>query len=198
MRLPDYILRQLAKPSGTLGRLILWQLKRVNSQMNTLALDALSIKTEDRVLEIGFGGGELLDEIIRQEPQSVTGVEISQLAIAKARKRFSRAITDGMLDLVPIEGDNLPFEPGAFSKVCCVNVIYFWDDPIAMMSKVHRVLQPDGQFVVCYEPVGPNERETSSDRVEGHLRTVGFREITTVHDRERSSGEFSCTTAAKP
>lgn len=198
MQLPNYIVRQLAKPSGLLGRLILWQLDRVNGEMNKLTLDTLSINCDDRILEIGFGGGELLDEMLRRQPHSVTGIEHSQLAISKARKKFAYAMSDGVLDLVATAGDELPFEPDTFSKACCVNVIYFWDEPVAMISKVHCVLQPHGQFVVCYEPVGPNARQTSPDQVEGYLKTAGFCGIKTAHNRERSSGEFFCTTATKP
>ncbi len=197
MQLPDFIVRQLAKPTGWLGRFILWRLNSANSDMNAATLKALAIKADDRILEIGFGGGALLEEIVRQKPQSVVGIEISQLAISKAQSRLSHAIADGTLKLGTLDGDTIPYEAGTFSKACCVNVIYFWDDPLAMISEVHRALQPDGQFVVCYEHVGPNERDTPVNWVEDCLRTAGFHRITTIRGVDRANEEFFCTTAGK-
>ena len=165
--------------------------------MNTSTLDALAIRRDDRILEIGFGGGALLEAILLAEPDFVAGVEISDLALTETKRRLASVIASGRLELATNESEDLPFEAGAFSKVCCVNVVYFWDDPVAWMSEVHRVLQPGGRFVLCYQEAGPNDRKTPPERIEEALANAGFDVIQTDRGRDRHNGEFCCTTAQR-
>jgi protein-L-isoaspartate O-methyltransferase len=91
MAYSERILRQLGNPSGMLGRFVLWRLNRVNSGMNQVALAALALSEGDRVLEIGFGGGALLDEmIVQRKALLVAGAERSQLASWR-RDRWRRS-----------------------------------------------------------------------------------------------------------
>lgn len=198
MGIPNHIIRQLGNPAGLLGRFILWRLNDVNLDMNDRTFEALEVQKDDRVLEIGFGGASLLDRILASEPSLVAGAEISDLALAKARKRHAAAIAAGHLELSEIPNDGLPYSSGAFSKACCVNVIYFWDDVPAMMAEVLRVLQSKGRFVVCYEGAGPNDRETSPELVEHYLTQAGFEVLETLRERDRRDQAFFCTTAVKP
>ena len=197
MPLPGFVVRQLAKPAGILGRIILWRLNKANHNMNAMTLDALAIEDRDRLLEIGFGGGALLEGMLRRGPESVAGVEISDVALARAQRRLAHAVASGKLELVAIEHENLPFNPGTFSKVCCVNVVYFWDDLSAMLSEVHRVLQAEGRFVLCYQQSGPNDRRTPPDRVERSLEDAGFQILATHGEHDKHNGDYFCTTAQK-
>ena len=55
--LQKFIARQLAHPTGWFGRRFTarW-LNKANLAMNELTLEQLSTSSEDRILEIGFGG----------------------------------------------------------------------------------------------------------------------------------------------
>lgn len=66
MFLSKYLASQLRKPSGFIGKVFISRiLNRENSRMNGLTLKLLEIKNSDRILEVGFGGGVLLFEIVK-------------------------------------------------------------------------------------------------------------------------------------
>ncbi len=66
MAISKFIARQSAKPQGLFGRLIFGRLlNRANTAVNQLIYDSLQHDAQSRVLEIGFGGGDLLFRIAR-------------------------------------------------------------------------------------------------------------------------------------
>ena len=54
---PRFIARQLSCPTGLFGGIMGLLMNRHNAKMNRFAVRQLELKTTDRVLEIGFGGG---------------------------------------------------------------------------------------------------------------------------------------------
>ena len=191
-------MRQLGNPSGLLGRFILWRLNAVNRGMNDLAYKALDLTGEDRVLEIGFGGGDLIGRMLSSGATHVAGTEISDLAVRRAAKRFRGAVDRGGLDLSICDGVSLPFDSGAFSRVCCVNVIYFWRDVPAMVAEVHRVLAGGGKFAVCYQDDAPDGvTKFPPSRVEAYLTAAGFTDIATIDAADKESESYHCTVATK-
>jgi SAM-dependent methyltransferase len=42
----------------------------------------------------------------------------------------------------------LPFAEHTFDKICTVNTIYFWDEPLASLQEIKRVLKNDGRLVI--------------------------------------------------
>lgn len=197
MKLPAFTIHQLSKPTGLLGRMIIRLLNDINQDMNETTLKGLNIQPDDRVLEIGFGGGALLGHLIRGEAALVAGLEISDIAVKKALKQYEMEIVSGRLLVKKLQSDEIPFPRSVFSKVCCVNVVYFWKDPTAMCREVHRILTEGGCFVVCYEPAGPNEKKTPPKKIEGYLKTSGFSGICTHRFADRRGDKYFCTTGKK-
>lgn len=193
------ILRQLGHPSGFLGRLVLRRLNRVNRGMNASAHAALDPGDGDRVLEIGFGGGCLIDSIMKHDGLAfVAGAEISNLAVQAARRRFAEDIAVGRLEIQQCGEATLPFSDAIFSSACCVNVIYFWPDVRAMLVETHRVLCADGVLVLVYVEGAPDTVATlPSTEVEEQLLDAGFASATTTHHSDRENGRYHCTIARK-
>ena len=58
-----FLANQLGFPSGWFGRFLLRLLNRNNAVMNDLVLQEIELQAGDRVLEIGFGGGNLIQNL---------------------------------------------------------------------------------------------------------------------------------------
>jgi len=134
-----------------LGRLVLWRLDRVNGGMNDFTLEALAPEADDRILEVGFGGGALLGQLLASGAARVAGTDVSEVALSRARKRYT-AVAD-RLQLALCGETALPFADAAFTKACAVNGIYFWPEIGGRLAEFRRVLEPGGRLVLCYNVV---------------------------------------------
>lgn len=203
--LEKFFARQLAHPSGLFGRLFTarW-LDRASVAMNKLALEQLSLKPADRVLEVGFGSGDLLARILATETCArVAGVDLSVDMLSVAGRRLRRHIHAGKIQLRRGDIEALPFEDGEFTKLCSVNTLYFWRDPSLALAECRRVLTMNGRIVLCF-----NSKEDLSlwpghkhgfrlyelAEIEGLLKVAGFTAIEVKSARDSAQGLFHCVT----
>jgi ubiquinone/menaquinone biosynthesis C-methylase UbiE len=119
-----------------------------NSGINRFTADLMDVQPDDRVLEIGFGPGRLIERLAAQATAGlVAGVDPSDVMLAQATSRNRAAIEAGRVRLEEGTVSALPFADGSFTKVCSVNTIYFWPEPESDLCEVRRVLVPGGR---CY------------------------------------------------
>src|SRR5882724_2991284 len=95
---PRFIVPHLAHPRGLMGRLVMQLMNRHNAKMNAEAVRLLALAPQDRVLEIGFGGGLTLAPLL-EAAALVGGVDRSRAAVDHARRRFAGAVKAGRADL---------------------------------------------------------------------------------------------------
>lgn len=202
-RLKAYLARQLGHPSGWVGRLILRLLNRENAMMNMISFKALDVQTRQNILEIGFGGGSLIDHLLKTEKSlKVTAIDMSDTAVAMARNRFKEAITSNRLVVHQANAEAMPFIDNTFDAIVTVNTLYFWSDISAVLNECQRCLKPGGRLVVTYASKEFLETQQATQfgfqayevsEVEAFLNTVGFDVIETISSEDMSNGSFFCT-----
>lgn len=145
-----YLASQLRRPRGVFGdELISRVLNRVNRRVVELSLDDLDVRPGMRALDVGFGGGyELALLCERVKPGEVVGVDFSQDVVARARRRFIAALSEGHLDLRVADVVSMPFPDQTFERALAANTVYFWSDPVAAFRELRRVLTEGGRLVV--------------------------------------------------
>src|SRR5262245_45619834 len=79
--------RQLRCPIGSEGLAVGETMNALNATMNRVALEHLDLGPADHVLEIGFGPGSLLDQLLSRS-SSVAGLDLSLAMVEEARRRF--------------------------------------------------------------------------------------------------------------
>lgn len=154
---PRFVARQLACPSGWVGRVVGTLMNQQNAGLNAYALEMLALRPMDRVLEIGFGGGGLLAELV-ERASFVGGVDRSTTMIDCARTRFADAIAHGYAEFREGRAEALPFGAASFDKVCTVNSVCFWRSLESGFTEAARVLAPGGRIVVGFLPRDRTDR----------------------------------------
>ena len=202
MSASTFIAGQLRRPSGLFGRHVVSRiLNRGNAAMNAHTLQLLELVADDHVLEIGFGGGDL---IARMTPivtrGRIAGVDFSPDMTTFCTKRFRRHVQAGRLQLDTADVRALPHDAATFTKACTVNTIYFWPDPVAALASIRRVLHPGGRLVVSFNPPATAGKLPYTkhgfvlyepDEVRGLLRDAGFGDVEVVAGSS-GLGEFCC------
>jgi SAM-dependent methyltransferase len=103
------------------------------------------------MLEIGCGVGAQLHLLSRRYPDlHLTGVDISENQMQRARLLLAKELSEGRLDLHTSRGDELPFADGSFDAVYICFVLEHVPDPIAVIRDAKRVLV-DGGLLYCTE-----------------------------------------------
>lgn len=171
--------------------------------MNAFVIDQLEVGTEDDVLEVGFGGGALLEMLLDATRGQVVGVDISPEMVERARKRFAGEARARIL-----EGsvDRLPLDTASVDRACSVNNLYFWPSLDAGLRELSRVIRPGGLLSVAFEP--PEElakwpgsrfgfRTYAEEEVRSGLMVAGFHDLRSAEGTGRKPDRFLCLTGER-
>lgn len=111
-----------------------------------------------RILDAGCGTGVGTEYLVHLNPQAqVTGIDLSEGAIAVARERCQRSRAEGVefhqLSLYDVEQ-----LPGSFDYINCVGVLHHLPDPVAGLQSIAAKLKPGGlMHVFVYAELGRRE-----------------------------------------
>ncbi len=100
------------------------------------------------VLDIGCGAGGIdLALVQRHGAGYVTGIDVEDGVLARARDLVAAAGLGGRIGLVKVTPGPLPFPPASFDIVFSKDSIVHIPDKHALMAEVARVLKPGGRFL---------------------------------------------------
>ncbi len=201
-----FLSRQLARPSGLFGRLFTarW-LDKANAGMNSLTLDSLALGPADRLLELGFGSGYLLEKVLKNRLCDFTaGADISPEMVKHVGARLRAYIDAGKAQIHQGDIEAIPFADGEFTKLCSVNTLYFWRDPQQALAECRRVLAAGGRLALCFNAKSEMAKWPGHvhgftlyelAEVEAMLGAAGFGRITTATGKDPQQGLFHCVSA---
>jgi arsenite methyltransferase len=148
--LPDFLLKQLRRPSGKLAGLTALLLNTINAPTILAGVSALELRPGQRVVEIGFGGGLSLPFLLRAigERGQVFATETSKEMLGRARRRFIVQRLQGRLRVEQAVIEALPLGDGAYDAALSLNTIPFWTDLDVAMRELARIVAAGGRLVL--------------------------------------------------
>lgn len=142
----DYIGSQFGNPRGFVGAICCVIMNVVNRAMYKNAVALVDVSPDDKVLDIGFGNGYLLQLLYNKCKCDMYGIDISEDMVTAATSRNARASRDGKLHLQWGDCCDLPFDESSFSAVTSINTVYFWNNTEDCLAEIRRVLKPGATF----------------------------------------------------
>ena len=208
MGLLSKIFSNTRKPEGFFGRMMVNGMNGgSHAAMANWALSSVQINEDDRILDVGCGGGANIARLLQRAPKGrVEGVDYSSVSVNKSTKVNSTAIGEGRCRVQEASVEKLPFEEDGFDLVTAFETVYFWPEIERSFGEVKRVLKSGGRFVIVNEDdglTGANEKwekliegmhTYTPDELQKHLTAAGFHDIAVRNDSQR---HWLCVTAVK-
>lgn len=111
-------------------------------------IDMAGVHEGDRVLDVACGTGIVARLAAHRvgEHGTVAGVDLNEgmLAVAEATAVDIRP----SIEWRQADASELPFPEGSFDVVFCQQALQFFEDPMAALGEMHRVLAPGGRAVI--------------------------------------------------
>ena len=104
------------------------------------------------ILDYGCGIVQSLKEVMRFNPKKITGIDISEVSIQKARSATQDL--DSKVELMVDNCEQTKFKNDRFDIVYGTGILHHLNMSLCL-DEIHRVLKPGGKFLFV-EPLGTN------------------------------------------
>lgn len=109
-------------------------------------IERMHCRPGDRILEVGVGTGLSLP--LYPRGVRVTGIDISEDMLARARARAARDGLDHVMGLQCMDAECMQFADASFDKVVAMYVVSVVPSPTRLVAEMRRVCRPDGELYI--------------------------------------------------
>ena len=104
------------------------------------------------ILDYGCGVGPIIEKVIKFNPKKITGIDISEVSISKAKKKFDK--TETKVELLVDNCEKTKFENSKFDIVYGLGILHHLKVSKSIVE-IYRILKPGGTLLFI-EPLGSN------------------------------------------
>jgi SAM-dependent methyltransferase len=178
------VINQCRKPTGWLGRFVLWSMNSSHSKLTDWGLGHVSVGKGDAILDVGCGGGRTVSKLAAIAPEGkVYGVDYSEESVAASKRTNARGIDAGRVEIRQGSVSQLPFADDVFDLVTGVETHFFWPDLPGDVREVFRVLKPGGTLVLIAEVYGGSQTK-AGQLAEKYASRTGMKLLSVEEHRE--------------
>lgn len=142
---------QCQKPTGWLGRFVIWRMNSGHSKLTDWGLAQISIPQNQTILDVGCGGGRTVSKLASATQGKVYGIDYSEESVAASKRTNVRGIELGRVEIQHGSVSQLPFPDSMFDLVTAVETHFWWPNLPANMREIFRVLKTGGKLIVIAE-----------------------------------------------
>jgi SAM-dependent methyltransferase len=178
------VINQCRKPTGWLGRFVLWSMNSSHSKLTDWGLGHVSVGKGDTILDVGCGGGRTVSKLAAIATEGkVYGVDYSEESVAASKRSNARGIDIGRVEIRQGSVSQLPFWDSTFDLVTGVETHFFWPDLPGDVREVFRVLKPGGTFLLVAEVYGGSQTK-AGQLAEKYAPQTGMKLLSVEEHRE--------------
>jgi ubiquinone/menaquinone biosynthesis C-methylase UbiE len=127
--------RQLRNPGGEVGLAVAAWLNETNRRGDAQVLAALRLEPRSQVLEIGFGNGRAVPDVLALVKDGhYAGIDISPTMVEEAKRFNAEFVTSGRAEFHCAAAERTPFPDAMFDRAFSIGVIHFWPEPVVALS----------------------------------------------------------------
>jgi phosphatidylethanolamine/phosphatidyl-N-methylethanolamine N-methyltransferase len=107
-------------------------------------INRMHCRPGERILEVGVGTGLSLP--LYPSGVQVTGIDISEAMLARARERATRDLLEQVAALLRMDAEHMEFRDDSFDKVVAMYVVSVVPSPVQLVAEMRRVCRPGGEL----------------------------------------------------
>ena len=159
---------QCMKPHGEEGIETIERMNVNHKDISEFAFECVDVEDNDKILDIGCGGGVNIEKFLKLTKNSVDGLDYSDVSVSESIKRNQKAVNEKRCRVIQANVCDMPLENESYDLVSAFETIYFWPDIENTFKEVFRIIKPNGQFLIAQGTDGNHpEDETWLNTVEG-------------------------------
>lgn len=140
---------QCMKPHGEEGVETIKNMNENHKPISEFAFECIDVGIDDKILDIGCGGGVNIEKFLKLSTNNVDGLDYSELSVNESIKRNQKAVNDKRCKIIQADVSKMPIGDEIYDLVSAFETIYFWPDLSKTFKEVLRIIKPNGQFVIA-------------------------------------------------
>ena len=140
---------QCRKPHGDEGFETIENMNENHREISEFAFGIVNVGKNDRILDIGCGGGVNIEKFLKLTDSNVDGLDYSEVSVEASIKQNRKAVDDGRCRIIQADVQDMPIDDEEYDLVSAFETIYFWPEIGESFKEVSRVIKPNGQFMIA-------------------------------------------------
>ena len=140
---------QCRKPHGDEGFETIENMNENHREISEFAFGIVNVGKNDRILDIGCGGGMNIEKFLKLTDSNVDGLDYSEVSVEASIKQNRKAVDDRRCRIIQADVQDMPIDDEEYDLVSAFETIYFWPEIQESFREVSRVISPGGQFLIA-------------------------------------------------
>lgn len=170
---------QCMKPHGEEGIETINNMNKNHRDISEFAFECITVNEDDRILDIGCGGGVNIEKFLKLTSNNVDGLDYSEISVGESVKRNKKAVDENRCKVIQADVSDMPIDDETYDLASAFETIYFWPDIANTFKEVSRIIKPGGQFMIAQGTDGNHPDD------EKWLNTVEGMSVYTAEDLEK-------------
>jgi ubiquinone/menaquinone biosynthesis C-methylase UbiE len=180
---------QCMKPHGEEGYQTIENMNENHKEISDFAFECVNVGKNDRILDIGCGGGVNIEKFLKLTSGNVDGLDYSEVSVNASIRQNQNAVESGRCEVIQADVSDMPIDDESYDLVSAFETIYFWPDIENTFKEVSRIIKPQGQFMIAQGTDGNHPDDElwlstvegmsvyTADELEKYLLNAGFESV---------------------
>lgn len=180
---------QCMKPHGEEGYETIENMNENHQEISEYAFECLEVGKNDRILDIGCGGGVNIEKFLKLTSNSVDGLDYSEVSVAASIRQNQDAVDNERCKIMQADVCDMPIDDESYDLASAFETVYFWPEIRETFKEVARIIKPGGQFMIALGTDGnhPDDEKWlatvegmsvyTPEELEEYLLDAGFRSV---------------------
>lgn len=180
---------QCMKPHGEEGIQTIKNMNENHKEISEFAFECINVNVDDKILDIGCGGGANIEKFLKLTKENVDGLDYSEVSVVESIKRNKTAVDNGRCRVIQADVTAMPVNNEEYDMVSAFETIYFWPNIKNTFKEVSRIIKPNGRFLIAQGTDGnhPDDEKWlatvegmhvyTASQLEEYLLNAGFKSV---------------------